>query len=130
MKRLLSQGVIRLTTGVDPSRVGYRTEAINTAQVDLNRLEGVARRLASLPEVQSMATVITIPAAGLRGLCLLNCTACYAIMEKVASISSSHSSSHLKDARFHPTHMLAGGKRLAPTDMQISPSLAAANVTN
>lgn len=288
--RLLSQGTIRITALVDPAQVGYRTEAVIMVQVDLSRLEEVARRLASLPEVQSVAiatgnwdiilnavfpddhsllcflqdkvagipgirrtetshilkrlkhigdwelplqaavapteiapemlrqadllsgltddelayiihmasmrtyeagarifveneeareiyivhqgrvallvdigqgrqavmgtvgrhesfgwpalvppfihcetarcvertTVIAIPTAGLRELCLANCTVCYTIMEKVTSVISSR----LKDARFQLIHMLTGGEqRIPPAIMQINPLPAADKVT-
>lgn len=70
--------------------------------------------------------VIAIPAAGLRELCLANCSVCYTIMEKVASIISSR----LKDARFQLIHMLTGGERATSVPMQVSPLPAADNVTN
>jgi Lrp/AsnC family transcriptional regulator for asnA, asnC and gidA len=51
-------------------------------------------------------TVIEVPAAALRELCLANCSLCYALMEKATSLISGS----LRDARFQLMHVLQPGR--------------------
>jgi Lrp/AsnC family transcriptional regulator for asnA, asnC and gidA len=51
-------------------------------------------------------TVIEVPAAALREMCLVDCGTCFAVMEKAASLISAS----LKDSRFKLVHVLQPGR--------------------
>ena len=55
LDRLLTDGVIRITAIVDPSRVGLDTSAVISVQVDLSLVDDIVRQLVALPEVQSVS---------------------------------------------------------------------------
>jgi len=52
LKRITSDGVIRVVATVDPFDVGYETPVIIGLKVQRNRLEEVAEHLSTLPQVR------------------------------------------------------------------------------
>ncbi len=63
-------------------------------------------------------TVIAIPAALLKELCLKDCRVCQMVMEKIATVVSTQ----LKDARFQLTHLLKTGEDARPQEHTGSPA--------
>lgn len=55
LKRLLQEGFIRVVAIAEPEKLGYRTEALVSVQVDPDKLDAVANRLAQLSEAQWVA---------------------------------------------------------------------------
>ncbi|MBI2166477.1 MAG: Lrp/AsnC family transcriptional regulator [Chloroflexi bacterium] len=52
LKQLLQQGIIKVIAVPDPEKLGYHTEALIGVQVDPDKLDIVASRLALLTEAQ------------------------------------------------------------------------------
>ena len=53
LERLLEEGIIRVTAVVEPIRLGYTVRAIIGLQVEAQRIEEAAQKLAALPAVRS-----------------------------------------------------------------------------
>ncbi|MCS7206727.1 MAG: Lrp/AsnC family transcriptional regulator [Dehalococcoidia bacterium] len=56
LKRLVKEGFIRVVAFPQPDKIGYQTEAIVGVQVDPDKLDEVAEKLAQLKEVQWTAS--------------------------------------------------------------------------
>jgi Lrp/AsnC family transcriptional regulator, regulator for asnA, asnC and gidA len=52
LKRLLADGIVRVVATVDPFDVGYETPVIIGLKVERGKLDEVAERLSSLPQVR------------------------------------------------------------------------------
>lgn len=55
LKRLIQQGLITVTAVVEPSKLGFQTEAIIGVQVDPNRLDAAATDLSKFREVSQVS---------------------------------------------------------------------------
>ncbi|MSQ14236.1 MAG: Lrp/AsnC family transcriptional regulator [Dehalococcoidia bacterium] len=55
LKRLIQQGLITVTAVVEPSKLGFQTEAIIGVQVDPNRLDVAATDLSKFHEVSQVS---------------------------------------------------------------------------
>lgn len=55
LKRLIQQGLITVTAVVEPSKLGFQTEALIGVQVDPNRLDAAATDLSKFREVSQVS---------------------------------------------------------------------------
>lgn len=56
LKRLLTEGIISITAVPDPHKLGYQSEALIGVQVDPDKVNDVADRLAELDNTRLVAT--------------------------------------------------------------------------